>query len=52
MTDAPGLRTVRELGGQAYSVRESLPGVTGTFADPSAVRSWLASIDQSEVVTA
>ena len=52
VTDAPGFHTVRELGGQAYSVRDVLPEVTGTFADPSAVRSWLASIDQSEAVPA
>ena len=52
VTDAPGFATVRALGGRAYSVRETFPGVTGTFIDPSAVRSWLASIDHSEVVTA
>ena len=52
VTDAPGFHTVRELGGQAYSVRDVLPDVTGTFVDPAAVRSWLASIHHSEAVTA
>ncbi len=52
VTDAPGFATVRALGGQAYSVRDVFPGVTGTFSDPAAVRSWLAGIGHSEVVTA
>ncbi len=52
VTDTPGFHAVRELGGRAYSVSDVLPDVTGTFADPAAVRSWLASIDHSEAVTA
>ena len=52
VTDTPGFAAVRALGGQAYSVRDVLPDVTGTFADPAAVRSWLANIDHSEAVTA
>ena len=52
VTDAPGFHMVRAFGGQAYSVRDVLPDVTGTFVDPAAVRSWLASIDHSEAVTA
>lgn len=52
VTDAPGFHTVRAFGGQAYSVRDVLPEVTGTFVDPAAVRSWLASIDHPEAVTA
>ena len=52
VTDGPGFKAVRALGGQAYSVRDVLPDVTGTFADPAAVRSWLASLGPAEAVTA
>ena len=52
VTDGPGFQTVRALGGQAYSVRDVLPDVTGTFVDPAAVRSWLASIGHAVAVTA
>ena len=52
VTDAPGFATVLALGGQAYSVCQAFPDVTGTFVDAAAVRSWLAGIDHSEAVTA
>ena len=50
VTDAPGFATVRALGGQAYSVRDPFPDVTGTFVDAAAVRTWLSGIDHSEAV--
>ncbi len=52
VTDGPGFQTVLALGGQAYSVSDVLPDVTGTFVDPAAVRSWLAGIGHAEAVTA
>ncbi len=51
VTDSPGFAAVEALGGQAFSVRDVFPGVTGTFSDPAAVRSWLAGIGHSTVVT-
>ena len=42
VTDRPGFAAVIERGGQAYSVGRTLPGTTGFFPDPAAVRSWLA----------
>ena len=52
VTDAPGFVAVRDRGGLAYSVSRAFPGVAGTFADPAAVRRWLAEIAGPETVTA
>ena len=52
VTDAPGFIAVRDRDGWAYSVGRAFPGVIGTFADPAAVRLWLARIDPSETATA
>lgn len=42
VTDRPGFAAVLERGGRAYSVGPALPGTTGSFSEPAAVRSWLA----------
>jgi trehalose 6-phosphate phosphatase len=39
--DQAGFDAALELGGLAYSVGIELPGLTGTFARPEAVRGWL-----------
>ena len=39
--DRAGFDTALALGGLAYSVGIELPGLTGAFAGPSAVRAWL-----------
>jgi trehalose 6-phosphate phosphatase len=41
-TDESGFAVVAARGGAAYSVGGWRPGVTGLFADPRAVRDWLA----------
>jgi trehalose 6-phosphate phosphatase len=41
-TDESGFAVVAALGGAAYSVGGWRPGATGLFADPRAVRDWLA----------
>lgn len=48
VTDAPGFLAVRARGGLAYSVGRVFPGVVGTFAEPAAVRHWLAGIGRPE----
>jgi trehalose 6-phosphate phosphatase len=42
--DRPGFQAALALGGLAYSVGEALPGLSGTFRDPAAVRRWLACL--------
>lgn len=42
VTDMPGFAAVTARGGQAFSVGRMLPGTSGFFPDPAAVRSWLA----------
>lgn len=42
ITDMPGFAAVTARGGQAFSVGRTLPGTSGSFPDPAAVRSWLA----------
>lgn len=42
VTDRPGFAAVLERGGRAYSVGPALPGTSGSFSEPAAVRSWLA----------
>jgi trehalose 6-phosphate phosphatase len=39
--DRPGFETALRLGGLAYSVGIEMPGVSGKFANPDAVRTWL-----------
>lgn len=41
-TDESGFALVAARGGAAYSVGRLRPGATGVFAEPSAVRDWLA----------
>jgi trehalose 6-phosphate phosphatase len=41
-TDETGFALVAARGGHAYSVGRRRPGATGVFADPRAVRDWLA----------
>ncbi len=43
VTDLPGFAAVEARGGRAYAVGRDLPGTRGTFADPAAVRAWLAA---------
>ena len=44
VTDTPGFDAVLAVGGLAFSVGFSRPGLSGSFADPSAVRDWLAKM--------
>jgi trehalose 6-phosphate phosphatase len=39
--DRAGFETALRLGGLAYSVGIDMPGVSGKFAKPDAVRAWL-----------
>ena len=39
--DRAGFETALKLGGLAYSVGIDMPGVSGKFANPGAVRAWL-----------
>lgn len=41
-TDESGFVVAAAAGGRAYSVGRRRPGATGVFADPRAVRDWLA----------
>lgn len=52
VTDRPAFAAALEAGGFAYGVGEDIPGTTGTFADPSAVRRWVAEIAATENVHA
>jgi len=45
-TDESGFAVVAARGGRAYSVGRRRPGATGVFADPRAVRDWLAEFAQ------
>ncbi|HEV2334762.1 MAG TPA: trehalose-phosphatase [Stellaceae bacterium] len=42
--DGPGFAAALTLGGQAFSVGEPLPGLSGWFAGPAAVRAWVEGI--------
>jgi trehalose 6-phosphate phosphatase len=42
--DRPGFETVLALGGAAFSVGVEMPGLSGSFARPAAVRQWLARV--------
>jgi len=44
LIDRPGFETVLALGGLAFSVGETQPGLSGSFAQPSAVRAWLRGL--------
>ena len=52
VTDQPGFAAAVEAGGYAYGVGRDIPGTSGTFADPSAVRSWVAALAATETVHA
>jgi trehalose 6-phosphate phosphatase len=52
VTDLPGFATVLAHGGYAYGVARGEAGLSGTFADPQAVRQWLADVTVKEVCTA
>lgn len=42
--DRPGFDAVQALGGLAYSVGTALPGLSGCFASPGALRDWLGKL--------
>jgi trehalose 6-phosphate phosphatase len=42
--DRPGFDAVLRRGGLGYSVGRQLPGLSGWFPEPAAVRAWLAEI--------
>ncbi len=44
--DRAGFETALRLGGLAYSVGIDMPGVSGQFANPDAVRAWLHELAQ------
>ena len=44
--DRPGFDKALALGGLAFSVGAELPGVSGTFAGPEAVRAWLHGLSR------
>jgi trehalose 6-phosphate phosphatase len=44
--DQAGFDAALELGGLAYSVGIELPGLSGTFARPEAVRTWLRELSR------
>ncbi len=52
VTDYPGFVAATEAGGQALAVGSDIPGTSGTFASPSAVREWLAGVAEKEHVDA
>lgn len=43
-TDEPGFTAALALDGCAYSVGREIPGLTGSFAAPAQVRSWLGKV--------
>ncbi len=44
--DRPGFETALALGGLAMSVGETMPGLSGSFSSPGAVRAWLHGLCQ------
>jgi trehalose 6-phosphate phosphatase len=44
--DRAGFETALKLGGLAYSVGIDMPGVSGRFANPEAVRAWLHELSR------
>ncbi len=48
VTDRPGFAAAIAGGGSAYGVGRSIPGTTGTFDSPSAVRAWVGTIADQE----
>jgi trehalose 6-phosphate phosphatase len=44
--DRPGFDAVLARGGLAYSVGRELPGLSGSFAEPAAVRAWLGRLGE------
>lgn len=44
LADRAGFETALALGGMSFSVGAELPGLTGSFADPGAVREWLGRL--------
>jgi trehalose 6-phosphate phosphatase len=44
--DRAGFATALQLDGLAFSVGAALPGVSGTFAEPAAVRAWVGQLGQ------
>jgi trehalose 6-phosphate phosphatase len=47
-TDLSVFKILPALGGIGYSVERLMPGANGTFSSPHEVRSWLASLCESE----
>lgn len=52
ITDLSGFATASARGGLAYSVGALLPGASGSFTDPAAVRGWLSALTHEEIFTA
>lgn len=48
VTDRAGFAVVKATGGKAYSVGRPFPEVDGMFAEPAAVRAWLARFADEE----
>ena len=48
VTDRPGFAAAVEAGGAAYGVGQQIPGTSGTFDNPSAVRQWVGQIADKE----
>jgi trehalose 6-phosphate phosphatase len=44
--DQAGFEAALDLGGMAYSVGDGIPGLTGNFPTPTAVRAWLRQLAQ------
>lgn len=52
VTDRPGFAAAIAAGGVAYGVGQPIPGTTGTFDSPSAVRDWLGRLAGREMTPA
>lgn len=52
ITDRPGFAAALTAGGAAYGVGQDIPGTTGTFDSPSAVRAWVGAIADQETMPA
>ena len=48
ITDQPGFDVATADGGFAFSIGHAYPGVSGSFPDPAAVRSWLTEWASTE----
>jgi trehalose 6-phosphate phosphatase len=47
--DRSGFETALALGGMGFSVGVELPGLTGCFAEPAAVRAWIGRLGETVV---